>query len=108
MTYATVAVIRRDYDLANRVAACVAVEGLATYPEQWAGEHAWELAAQPGWAAAWESALANHPDDDEYRPSLDEGVITDGMILSAVQAIHAQDQEAAARASEAPADGSVD
>ncbi|QJD49999.1 hypothetical protein SEA_RASOVI_22 [Microbacterium phage Rasovi] len=88
MSYATVALMRRDYDLANRVAACVAVEGISDYPEQWAGENAWALAAQPGWAEAWESAVVSHPDPD-YRPALDEGVITDGMILSAVQSLHA-------------------
>jgi len=89
MTYATVATIRRDADLSNRVAACVAVEHVAEHPEQWAAEHAWELAAQPGWAAAWESALAAHPEDAEYRPGGDAAVVTDGMILSAVQAIAA-------------------
>ncbi|QGH80680.1 hypothetical protein SEA_ZANELLA_22 [Microbacterium phage Zanella] len=89
MTYATVAMIRRDSDISNRVAACVAVEGLSPYPEQWAAERGWALAAQPGWAAAWASALTTHPDDPEYRPGWDEGVITDGMILSAVQALNA-------------------
>ena len=57
MTYRTVADIRRDYDLSNRVAACVAV-------------------------------------DDEYSPGNAEDVITDGMILSAVQAIAAAASDA--------------
>ncbi|AYQ99479.1 hypothetical protein PBI_JOHANN_23 [Microbacterium phage Johann] len=92
MSYATVATIRRYYDLTNRVAACVAVEGLSIFPEQWASEKAWALAAQPGWAEAWESALVAHKDDEAYVPGLDPGVITDGMILSAVQALHAAPQ----------------
>ncbi|QWY83811.1 hypothetical protein SEA_PERMAG_23 [Microbacterium phage PermaG] len=92
MSYATVALIRQNFDISNRVAACVAVEGIAPYPEQWVAERSWALAAQPGWADAWAYALAAHPDDDEYRPGWDEGVITDGMILSAVQSLNAVPQ----------------
>lgn len=87
MTYATVATIRRDTDISNRVAACIAVQGAAPHPEQWAAEHAWELAAQPGWAAAWDSAVAANPNNDEYRPGNANDVITDAMIFAAVQSI---------------------
>ncbi|WNM65428.1 hypothetical protein SEA_PHONEGINGI_24 [Microbacterium phage Phonegingi] len=102
MTYGTVAVIRRDYELSNRVAACVAVEGLSKQPEQWAAEHAWEIAAQPGWAANWESALVSHESDPEYQPGRAEDVITDAMILAAVQSIE-QSAEAARAAAESVA-----
>lgn len=87
MTYAIVASISRDFDVARRVSACVAIEGVSAVPEQWVAAHSWALAAQPGWAAAWGSALASHVDDEGYLPGADESVITDGMILSAVQAI---------------------
>ena len=87
MSYATVAVIRQDPWISDRVAACVALEGIPGRPEEWPIEHAWELATQPGWAAAWESALAAHANDPSYRPGADEAVITDAQILSAVQTI---------------------
>lgn len=96
MTYKTVAVINRDTDLLSRVTACVATENLSDFPEQWVSDRVWDLATQPGWAEAWESSLAAHPDDPDYRPGDDEVVITDGMILSAVQSIvatEAQHQE---------------
>ena len=44
-------------------------------------------AASPGWDAAWESALASHPDEPEYDPGADEAAITDAMILSQVQSM---------------------
>lgn len=87
MTYATVARIQGDPDLRERVAACVAVERISIYPEQWVTENAWPLASQPGWATAWESALIGA--EEGYHPGGDESVITDGMILSAVQALAA-------------------
>lgn len=91
MTYATVATMRGDYNLSQRVSACVAIEGIASFPEQWAADHSWVLAAQPGWAEAWESSLAGHADDPSYAPGRDEAVITDGMILSAVQSLAASE-----------------
>jgi len=86
MTYKTVSIIQKDPNIRDRVSACIAIEDVALYPEQWGADHAWDLAAQPGWASAWESSLAAHPEED-YEPGNDEAVITDGMILSAVQAI---------------------
>ena len=87
MSYLTVTTIRQDPWIRDRVAACAAVEELPGRPEEWFITHAWELAAQPGWAAAWEYALAAHPDDPDYLPGKDEAVITDAMILAAVQSI---------------------
>lgn len=87
MTYSTIATLRQDPWIRDRVAACVATEGIEGRPEEWPIVHAWGLAVQPGWSAAWESALAAHPDDPDYQPGDDEAVITDGMILSAVQLI---------------------
>jgi hypothetical protein len=54
----------------------VVVEGVPGSPEQWAADHAWELAARPGWADAWEA-----PDDDHDRAA----AITDEMITDAVR-----------------------
>jgi len=58
---------------------------------QWVKDHRYVWAASPSWGAAWDSALAAHPPETEpdYEPGKDPGVITDGMILSTVQALGA-------------------
>ena len=89
MSYLSIATIRQDSWLQARAAACAAVEGEPS-PDQWVFTHSWQLAAQPGWGAAWDSALVSHPEDD-YQPGRDEAVITDYMILSAVQKLRHDD-----------------
>jgi hypothetical protein len=81
MTYATIAVIANDGALLNRITAAAADEGKPKPYTQWASEHRWDLAVTPNWAEAWESAVAAGIEN----PGADEGVITDGMILAAVQ-----------------------
>lgn len=90
MSYKTQVMIAQDTDLANRITAAAASEHIDN-PWGWQAERVWVWAAQPGWGEAYASALAAHPDDPEYRPGWDEAVITDGMILSAVQAEKALD-----------------
>lgn len=80
MSYNTAADLAYDMSLQRRVIACVALEGGAD-PVQWASKKAWPLAAQPGWADAYASAIATETPD----PGKDEAVITDAMILAAVQ-----------------------
>lgn len=82
MTYLTISKIAADPALTLRVTACAAQEGEPD-PSGWAFTHRYNWAASPGWDAAWESALAAHDAD----PGSNEAVITDGMILSAVQAL---------------------
>ena len=84
MTYQTVADMVDSLSLMRRELAAIAKEGIDP-PDNWQYVHRWKLASSPGWDAAWDSALAGHPDDPEYDPGTDEGVITDGMILSSVQ-----------------------
>jgi len=78
-----------DSALLRRVSAAAAQEAGAgavlepPEPELWAQEHRWELAAAPGWGDAWASAVAG----GNAAPGADPGVITDGMILSEVQAV---------------------
>lgn len=102
MSYLDVAELRDDGNIARRIMACVAVEGIDVEPGVWVTEHSWEFAAQPGWADAWASAKAGHADDDAYQPGRDGSVITDAMILSAVQSIQ-QTVEAARAAAESVA-----
>lgn len=85
MSYLTQSRIAINTAMFNRVAQAAATEGFAE-PDAWTGTHARTWAASPGWDGAWESSLASHPDPG-YDPGTDEAVITDGMILSEVQAI---------------------
>lgn len=89
MAYLDVANMTRDTSLVLRLSAAAAQEQVngallePDDPEAWAQEHRWELAAAPGWGDAWASAVAAGNED----PGADPGVITDGMILSEVQAV---------------------
>jgi hypothetical protein len=82
MGYYEIATMAQDNDLAQRVQACAAQE-IDGNPYQWQTENMLDLCASPGWDAAWASALAG----GNETPGRDPAVITDGMILSAVQAI---------------------
>lgn len=86
MSYATIAQAARDTSLRLRIAACIAQEGkagdtLQTGAMARADAIQWQCCAEPGWGEAWESALANAIPDPGNNP----GVITDQMILGAVQ-----------------------
>jgi hypothetical protein len=83
MSYWTVSLMALDNDLTQREAAAAAQEGAPGNPTQWALDNGLVLAAAPGWDAAYSSALAAGVE----HPGRDEAVITDGMILSAVQAV---------------------
>jgi hypothetical protein len=86
MSYLTVSRIAADPYMRLRCGACAAVERIPE-PENWAFRYSLVLAAQPGWSQAWESALAaGNP-----APGSDAAVITDGMILAAVQAVRSQE-----------------
>jgi len=89
VAYIDLANMTRDPALMSRLSAAAAQEQAGgavldpTDPEPWALDNRWALCAAPGWADAWASAAAaGNPD-----PGLDPGVITDGMILSQVQAV---------------------
>lgn len=82
MTYSTVATMAEDYALNRRMTAAVATEGIYD-PVSWLYPRKWSVVSAPGWAAAWESAVASGIPD----PGEDPGVITDGMILSSVQQV---------------------
>lgn len=81
--YYEIGLIATDGAMHMRCVACATQEGIAD-ADNWVWSQAWALAAQPGWGAAWASALAA----DNPSPGSDPSVITDGQILSAVQALH--------------------
>jgi hypothetical protein len=86
MSYLTQNDIATNSPMHWRVAQAAAQEGVEGDPDAWASENKRHWAAAPGWSEAWESARASHP-EPEYDPGRDEAVITDGMILSQVQAM---------------------
>lgn len=90
MSYRHVAMMAADPDLAQRVTACAAIEGIPE-PWVWQNARAWRFAATPGWGEQYAYALDIHKEEPEYRPGWDEAVITDADILSAVQVIRQED-----------------
>jgi hypothetical protein len=86
MSYYDQALLSRDQDFTDRVGAAGAVEldvvPGALPPDQWARNSIGWIAAAPGFADAYASALAGGVPD----PGRDQAVISDPQILSAVQA----------------------
>lgn len=89
MAYFDQAALSNDADFQQRIAACAAVEidlnGL--HPLGWASQNQWTIAAAPGFADAYASAVAG----DVPRPGADPSVISDAQILSAVQLLAASE-----------------
>jgi hypothetical protein len=84
MAYHDVALLSNDADFIARTAAAYATETLAddtANPSQWASEHAWDVAAQPGFGDAYASAIAGSVPN----PGRDPAVISDAQLLSAIQ-----------------------
>lgn len=93
MTYYDTALLSSDTDFVLRVTAAYAIEtpsGQGIDPPLWATQHTWDLASQPGFGDAYASARAA----DNPGPGRDPAVITDEMILSAVQAVVAAESTA--------------
>ena len=80
MSYNNHANIAQSPSFRARVTACAAQEG-APNPAQWVGGYIWSLPTSE-WIAAWASAEAGDPGGDH---GANEAVITDAMILAAVQ-----------------------
>lgn len=82
MAYYDLYLLAFDADFYARTEAAAASESI-TDPPQWADDHRWELAAAPGFADAYASALAG----GVQTPGRDQAVIPDADLLAAVQAI---------------------
>lgn len=86
MSYSSISALSQDPDLKARLAACAAVEGKGDgFPEWWVESNKWTLAITPGWGDSYAYAVAV----GNERPGNDESVITDAMILAAVQPLAA-------------------
>ena len=84
MAYMEQATLSRDGDFNQRIAACAVVEVDldGQRPARLGDRHQWEIAASPGFADAYASAVAGGVE----RPGADPSVISDAQILSAIQA----------------------
>lgn len=85
MTYNTLATMANDGDLQQRFTGCAAQESIPS-PDSWVSQHRWELVTDTGMEAAYRTAQESGLAAIGKR----EDVITDGMILSIVQATHAE------------------
>ena len=94
MAYWDQAQLSRDGDFNQRIgaAAAVEVELAGRQPLAWADERQWQISASPGFADAYASAVVS----GNPRPGQDGAVITDGMILSAIQALYPDELKGAA------------
>lgn len=89
MSYQSVVEMASSQSLLARLVAAAAAEG-QTDPLQWTQANVWRLSATPGWADAWAYARDTETDDQNPDTGRRPGVISDGMILSAVQALRAE------------------
>lgn len=95
MSYATVSAIAQDPDLAARVRGCIASEVMTSQYMSMSilkdrldlSAAMWLLAASPDWATAWEYSVNAGRPEGSVPIGSDPAVITDGMILSAVQSL---------------------
>ena len=90
MSYWDISDMAQNEDMLNRVKACVAQEHPDADPETWVSTYMLKVCASPNWGESWASALANL---NITQPGKDPSVISDGMILSAVQPIVAEPKE---------------
>lgn len=84
MAYFDQAQLSNDGDFYQRVSACAQneIDLGGVHPTKWAGDHIWSIAAAPGFADAYASAILNGVPE----PGRDPSVISDGQILAAVSA----------------------
>jgi hypothetical protein len=82
MAYWDLYLLTFDPDFYARTEAAAAEQNQPD-PPQWADDHRWEVAAAPGFADAYASALAG----GVQNPGRDESVISDAQLRAAVQAI---------------------
>ena len=87
MSYLAIAQMQQHPGLRQRITACCAQEGAAD-PEQTMNDIMWTVCASAGWDEAWDYAVAlaiQAGPQNATDPGMDPAVITDAMILSAVQ-----------------------
>lgn len=84
MSYLSINECANDADFQGRLAAACAQEDVPPDPQNAMYALRWQVSSKSDIEAAYASALAA----DNPAPGADEGVITDGMILSAIQSLN--------------------
>lgn len=85
MSYLAVHQMHQDEALQGRIIAAAAMDGIQ-WPDGWVARRRWQIIARTDWAEAWEYAT----NAGTSQPGADPAVITDQMILSAVQAVQSE------------------
>jgi hypothetical protein len=98
VTYYAISQAARNAALRDRLAACVAEQHHGYEPVYTVTDRiTWQCCSEPGWGAAWASALAAQEQLEPMQRTdigMDPAVIEDSMILAAVQK-HLAGQESA-------------
>jgi hypothetical protein len=85
MTYNSIREMATSPSLLARIAASAAQQGIDN-PVVWANDNMWKLAASPAWDDKWDYAKATQTPNVNPDTGARNDVISDGDILSAVQA----------------------
>ena len=85
MSYLSIVEMVGSQSLMSRIAAAVAKEGYEGDAVEWTRANIWVIVAAGGWDSAWDSARASNSPNVNPDTGMRDDVVTDGMILSAVQ-----------------------
>ena len=88
MPYSTIAKMEQSQSLRDRLVGCAAQEGIPD-PRGWVQQRLLDFLSDQGWMDAWQYAEDTWTPDDNPDTGARPGVISDAMILSAVQALSA-------------------
>ena len=86
MTYTSIVQMGQSDSLRQRIAACAAEQG-NSQPDVWASSTMLKLSATAAWVSAWDYARSTLTINRNPDMGACDDVITDAMILSAVQAL---------------------
>jgi hypothetical protein len=87
MSYTSVVEMANSSSLIGRLTAGAAGESIAN-PEQWTRTYLWKLVSSPGWSDQWQYATDTSTVNTNPDLGIRNDVISDGNILSAIQAVH--------------------
>lgn len=93
MAYQSVVEMASSQSLLARIVAAAAGEG-QTEPLAWAQARIWQVVSSPGWGEAWDYGTSTATDEQNPDTGMRPGVISDAMILSAVQSVRTAEQPA--------------
>lgn len=89
MSYTSIQDMAQNGPLRGRIAAAAAAEGIDD-PDTWTADRMWKFASQPGWGDKWAYAVDNYQINSNPDFGVRTDVISDGDILTAVQALNTE------------------